>query len=177
MTKKFLETSQRWKHKSWIQRNSMQRKNYKHIRRPGISSRVDLKIQPKLNCSKPSLENNKTQTTQTQSKTRWSVEFHSFFAPSSVAWATGASHPPVPPPNLAPVRPLAHFVATSAQERCRHSFQERNPAKQEPSHHHQDAPKNAIPKSTFWSENVQNTVSSGQFFLKFWCRKISQVLS
>ena len=73
--------------------NSTQRKNCKHIRRPGISSRVGLKIKPKLNCSKPSLENNKTQTTQTQSKTRsrWSVESHSFFAPSSVAWATGAA--------------------------------------------------------------------------------------
>ena len=118
--------------------NSMQRKNDKHIRRPGISSRVDLKIKPKLNCSKPSLENNKTQTTQTQSNARWSVEFHSFFAPCSVAWA-----------NLAPVRPLAHFVATSAQERCRRSFQERNPAKQEPSHHHQDAPKTLSRKAHF----------------------------
>ena len=154
--------------------NSMQRKNYKHIRRPGISSRVDLKIKPKLNCSKPSLENNKTQTTQSQSKTRWSVEFHLFFAPSSVAWATGAASSCSSSKSwpCASAGPLCSNLCARALSALVSS----NPAKQEPSHDRQDAPKNAIPKSTFWSENVQST-SAAASFLKFWCRKISQVVS
>ena len=145
--------------------NSMQRKNYKHIRRPGISSRVDLKIKPKLNCSKPSLENNKTQTTQTQSKTRWSVEFHSFFAPS-VAWATGAA---------SSCSSSKSCPCASAGPLCSNLWTQSSKAGAKPSSPRRS--QECYPEKRILKWKGIKHVSSGQFFLKFWCRKISQVVS